>query len=138
MLRDESERDRQSRLACRAWKKSSAITDARLRNREESLSVPEPGNAEMSGDARPDISQRRPDPKRPDSDAGPETENWHLLAGMIRAPKRGIVPVIRRNDRDIAGPKRRPDLGHSPVERFQCGGIARDVAAVAELAVEID
>ena len=60
----------------------------------------------------------------------------HPLARVVGAGPCRIVAVIGGKDRQIAGPQRRKEARHLPVEPFQRAGIARDVAAVAVERVE--
>ena len=61
-----------------------------------------------------------------------------MLARMIMAAPSRIVAVVGGEDAEVVGAHLGCDLGQARVEGFEARGVARDVAAVAVFAVEID
>src|SRR3984957_336364 len=61
-----------------------------------------------------------------------------MLARMIEAPERRIVPVVRCNHAIVGGSHRSFDNAEPSIESLEAGGITRDVAAMSPFGVEID
>src|SRR5829696_4450927 len=97
-----------------------------------------PGHAEMRHHARPDVRERRSPAERAGQDIGAQEEDRSVLPRMVRSPPGRVVAVVGGDGAKITGMQCRANLRQAGVEGFERGGVARHVAAVAELAVEID
>ena len=61
-----------------------------------------------------------------------------MLARMVGARPCRIIAVIGGEDDEITGLEFGFKLGQAAVKRFEAGGVACDIAAMAELGVKID
>src|SRR5665213_3156311 len=95
-------------------------------------------DAQMCGDARPDVGQAVAPTEGAAAEAGAEGENRHVFTRVVGTAKCRIIAVVGGNDDEIAGPQCHDELRQAPVESFEAIGVAGDVAAVAEVRVEVD
>src|SRR5208282_6894064 len=70
-------------------------------------------------------------------DAGAKDENGHMLAGVVGAVPCWIIAMVGGNHGGIARPHHSEKLGQSCIKSLKAMRIARHIAAVAEIRVEI-
>src|SRR6516225_5931111 len=93
--------------------------------------------AEMARQGLADIGKAGAPAERTRCDFRPEGEDRDMLARVVAAAPGRITTVIGGDDGDVAGAQRGDEGRQHGIERFERGGIAGDIAAVAEQGVEI-
>ena len=69
---------------------------------------------------------------------GPKARTGTCSRVVVGSPPGRVVAVVGGDHDEVARRQRGLDLGYPRVEGLEAGGVARDVATVAELLVEID
>ena len=103
----------------------------------ECLPRPVPGQTKMARHRRGDIGIGRSRPDR----AGRRSairKHRRLLARVVGAAKRRIAAVIRGDDHEVICAQDGIKLGQAAIERFERGGVAGDVAAMAVERIEVN
>src|SRR6187200_2514310 len=95
--------------------------------------------AEVFGDGLSDVGKRR---AQAEVDAplhtGSGDQQRDVFARVIRSGHAGVAPVVRGEDREVAGAKRGFEPGKPGVELLERASVALDVVAMAVLLVKID
>lgn len=92
----------------------------------------------MDREARANVRERFAPADGAARDTWPKDEDGHMLAGVVGAAPGWIIAMIGGDDGGIARPRRGEEFGESGVECLKAMGIASNVAAVAEIRVEIE
>src|SRR5690606_41033089 len=84
-----------------------------------------------------DVGERTAPAERAARDVRPERHDRNTFASMIAARPRGVAAVIASDDGQVVGFEQLAERRQPRIERFERGGVAARISAMAVQRVEI-